>query len=79
MYGWGCKDWLRLEMRNGFPEASLEGKIGDAFLPAAPCPQEHLSRWPMTDDFTGCVAETRALLLGAEQEVFFLLWELLFY
>ena len=79
MYGWGCKDWLRLEMRNGFPEASLEGKIGGAFRPAAPCPQEHLSRWPMMDDFTGCVAETRALSLGAEQEVFFLLWERVFY
>lgn len=58
MYGCGCKDWLRSERRNGFPEAGLEGKIGEAFRPAAPCPQEHRSRWPMTDDFTGCVAET---------------------
>ena len=70
MYGCGCKDWLRAGLRNGFPEAGLEGKIGEAFRPAAPCPQEPRSRWPVTDDFTGCVAETRALSPGAEQEVF---------
>lgn len=64
--------WRRALTRPGLPPPAGEprprragpcgpgGKREEAFRPAAPCPREPLCRWPATDDFTGCVVETRA-------------------